>query len=61
MDDAFTLGLTAAITLFFLLCGILDILNNPVIKWLLIAGYSAVLVRIIVSQSNADKQENPPE
>lgn len=60
MDDQTTLIGTAALILFFLVAGMLDILDNPVIKGILFSGFVAIIVSIIIAQSknNEDKKNS---
>ena len=60
MDDRTIFYSTGLLTLFFLVCGILDILENPVIQGLLVLGFAAIIVQIILIKSkDKDKKKLP--
>lgn len=62
MNDYTTLWSSVALVLFFFVCGILDMLDNLVIKILLISGFVAIFVNILIQQSKKDDaQKNPPK
>jgi len=60
MSDKFTLIASAALVAFFFASGLLDILDNLVIKVLLFAGFFAIIINIIMLQSRKEgDQKNP--
>ena len=61
MDDRTIFYATWIITLFFLVSGILDILENPVILGLLILGFAAVILQIILVKSKDRNKKNLPD
>jgi hypothetical protein len=62
MDDHATLIGTAVLTVFFLIAGIINILDNPVIKGILFVGFIAIVASIIIAHSKKDdSKKNPPE
>jgi len=60
MDDQTTLIGTAVLILFFLVGGMLDILDNPVIKVILFSGFIAIVANIIIAQSKHDDDKKNP-
>lgn len=60
MDDQTTLIGTAALILFFLVAGMLGILDNPVIMGILFSGFIAIIVSIIIAQSKQDDDKKNP-
>lgn len=60
MDDQTTLIGTAALILFFLVAGMLGILDNPVIMGILFSGFIAIIVSIIIAQSRQDDDKKNP-
>jgi len=57
MNNTISLIATAVLTLFFFVCGVIDILDNFVIKLLLFGGYIAIIVNIIIIKSKEDEEE----
>ena len=62
MNDFKTLIATAAFVIFFLVFGILDILDNPVMKFILIGGFLLIIIKIILTKSKEDdNKKNLPD
>lgn len=62
INDYTSLLASGGLILFFFIAGLLDILDNPVIKVLLIAGFLVFVINIIVTVSKDDKeQKNLPD
>ncbi|MBT8271519.1 MAG: hypothetical protein KJO25_05690 [Bacteroidia bacterium] len=61
MDDRTTFYATWVLTLFFLVCGILDILENPVIQALLFLGFAAIILQIVRIKSKDRNKKNLPD
>lgn len=57
MNNTISLIATGVLTLFFFVCGIIDILDNLVIKLLLFGGYIAIIVNIIIIKSKEEDEE----
>ena len=55
-DYASLIG-TGIITFAFVICGLLDILSNPVIKILLISGFIFLIINMILVKSKKDQDE----
>ncbi len=62
MNDKTSLIATVVLMLFFFVSGLLNILDNPVIKILLFAGFVAIIINIIITKSkDKDDRKNLPE
>jgi len=57
MNDHRTLIACGAVMLFFFISGLLDILDNLVIKVLLFAGFLAIIINIIIVKSKDDDDQ----
>ena len=62
MNDHATLIATGIVGAFFFIAGLLNILDNMLIQILLIAGFIAIIVNIILVKSqDEDEQKNLPD
>ncbi|MBT8273680.1 MAG: hypothetical protein KJO77_07735 [Bacteroidia bacterium] len=62
IKDHTSLLASAGLVLFFFIAGLLDILDNPVIKILMIAGFVVIVINIILTKSrDDDEQKNLPD
>ncbi len=61
ISDRHTLVASGLFMAFFLLCGIIGILDNPVIKFLLLIGFLVIVVKIILEKSKDGPKKNPPD
>jgi len=62
INDRTSLLASAGLILFFFVAGLLNILDNPVIKILMIIGFFALILNIIITKSKDDnEQKNLPD
>ena len=61
INDHIALIATGVLGLFFFVAGLLNILDNTLIRILLFAGYFAIVIYIILIKSKDDDQKNLPE
>jgi len=61
MNDKITLLATALFTVFFFVCGLIEILDNFIIKTILFVGFIAIFVNIILVKSKDDDKKNLPQ
>ncbi len=62
MNDRVTLIATGALGLFFFVSGLLGILENMLIRILLITGFVAIIINLLLINTKDDDQEkNLPE
>ena len=57
MNNTLSLIATGILTLFFFVCGVIDILDNFVIKLLVFGGYIAIIVNIVIIKSKEMDEE----
>ena len=58
INDHYILIGTGILGAFFVICGLLDIMDNMLIKLLLFGGYIAIIVCIIIIKSKDEDEKN---
>lgn len=61
INDHYILIATGILGLFFIVSGFLGIMDNMLIRILLIAGFVAIIVNIIIIKSKDNDEKNLPE
>jgi len=61
MNDKITLLATALFTVFFFLCGLLNILDHFLVKTILFVVFFGIVVNIILVKSKDEDQKNLPK
>ena len=61
INDHYTLIATGILGLFFIISGFSGIIDNMLVRILLIAGFVAIIVNIIIIKSKDNDEKNLPE
>jgi len=61
MNDKISLISTAILTIFFLVCGVLDILDVLSIRITIFLIFIAIIINIIIVKSKEEDEKNLPE
>ena len=61
MNDRISLISTALLTIFFLVCGVLDILDVLIVRIAIFGIFLAIIINIIIIKSKDEDEKNLPE
>ena len=60
-NDKISLFSTALLALFFFIVGLIDLLDNFIVRMILFLGFIGIVVNIIIIKSKSGNKKNLPE